>query len=203
MKPVSLISEVRRLSRKNPDFIWIATNTTHVIETIKAQKELGIKIPVLAATHNGVQMSTMASKDINLLEGHYDSGAVDPGIDMSIPGAKLVNEYCQRLNMKSHWSVLSIQAVVMNLLTVRAVERAAAMVGPDKITGEAMYNAMFVKPFTEEDLLGLTSTLTFTKEAPFSTKNLKVKASTVKNGKQVLVSQDWIPVPAIPKWVKK
>ena len=77
------------------------------------------------------------------------------------------------------------------------------MVGPENITGESMYNAMYVKPFSEEDLLGLVSTLTFTKEAPFSTKDLKVKASTVTNGKQVLVSSEWIPVPEIPKWVKK
>jgi branched-chain amino acid transport system substrate-binding protein len=203
MKPISFVAEIRRLSRKKPDFIWIPTNTTHVITAIKAQKELGIKIPIIAATHNGIQMSTMASKDINLLEGHYDSGAIDPGIDMSLPGAKIVNEYSQKLGMKSQWSTLSVQAVIMNLLVVRAVERAAAMVGPENITGEAMYNAMYVKPFTEEDLLGLASTLTFTKQAPFSTKNLKVKSSTVKNGKQVLVSQDWIPVPEIPKWVKK
>jgi hypothetical protein len=203
MKPVSLVPEIRRLSRKKPDFIWMPTNTTHVITVIKAQKELGLKIPILAATHNGIQMSTMASKDINLLEGHYDSGAVDPGIDTSLPGAIIVNEYCQKLNMKSHWSALTIQAVIMNLLAVRAVERAAATVGPENITGEAMYNAMYVKPFTEKDLLGLASTLTFTKQAPFSTKDLKVKATTVKNGKQVLVSQEWIPVPEIPKWVKK
>jgi hypothetical protein len=91
----------------------------------------------------------------------------------------------------------------MEVLTLRAVERAAEMVGPDKITGEAMYNAMYAKPFTEADLLGLASTMTFTKEAPFSTKDLKVKATTVKGGKQKLISDDWISVPDIPKWVKK
>ena len=79
----------------------------------------------------------------------------------------------------------------------------AEMVGADNITGEAIYNAMYVKPFTEADLLGLASTQTFTKAAPFSTKDLKVKATTVKNGKQKLLSEDWIPVPAIPSWVKK
>ena len=88
-------------------------------------------------------------------------------------------------------------------MTLRAVERAAAAVGADNITGEAMYNAMYAAPFTEDDLLGLASTLTFTKEAPFSTQDLKVKATTIKDGKQMLVSDDWIPVPAIPKWVKK
>jgi branched-chain amino acid transport system substrate-binding protein len=202
MKPISLVSEVRRLSRKKPDYIWISTNTTHVIGTIKAMKELGIHIPVLAATHDGVQMSTMASKDINLLEGHYDSGAVDPGIDPNVPGAKIYAEYCEKLGLKNTWSVVAVQAAIMEILTLRAVERAAEMVGPENITGEAMYNAMYAKPFTEEDLLGLASTLIFTKDAPFSTKDLKVKATTVKGGKQVLVSDEWIAVPEIPKWVK-
>jgi branched-chain amino acid transport system substrate-binding protein len=150
MKPVSLVSEVRRLSRKKPDFIWIATNTTHVIGTIKAQKELGIHIPILGATHDGVQMSTMASKDINLLEGHYDSGAMDPAIDPNVPAAKIYAEYCQKLGLeKCSWNIVAAQATIMEVLTLRAVERAAEMVGPDKITGEAMYNAMYAKPFTE------------------------------------------------------
>jgi branched-chain amino acid transport system substrate-binding protein len=203
MKPVSLVSEVRRLSRKNPDFIWIASNTTHVIGAIKAEKELGIHIPILAATHDGIQMSTMASKDINLLEGHYDSGAVDPGINPDVAGAKIYAEYCQKLGLQNSWSIVAVQAAIMELLTLRAIERAAEIVGPDNITGEAVYNAMFAGPFTEQDLLGLVPTLTFTKEAPFSTKDLKVKATTVKDGKQVLVSQDWIAVPDIPKWVDK
>ena len=203
MKPVSLVSEVRRLSRKKPDFIWISTNTTHVIGAIKAQKELGIHIPILGATHDGIQMSTMASKDINLLEGHYDSGAVDPAIDPNVPGAKIYAQYCKKLGLENKWSIVAVQAAIMEILTLRAVERAAAAVGPDKITGEAIYNAMYAKPFTGEDLLGLASTMTFTKEAPFSTKDLKVKATTVKKGKQMLISDDWIPVPDIPKWVKK
>ena len=203
MKPVSLVSEVRRLSRKKPDFIWISTNTTHVIGTIKAEKELGIHIPILAATHNGLQSSIKASKDINLLEGHYDSGAVDPAVDLNLPGAKIYAEYCQKLGLENKWDVVAVQAAIMELLTLRAVERAAEMVGPDNITGEAVYNAMYAKPFTQEDLLGLASTLTFTKEAPFSTKDLKVKSTTVKNGKHMLISDDWIPVPAMPSWVKK
>jgi len=203
MKPVSLVSEVRRLSRKKPDFIWIPTNTTHVIGTIKAQKELGIHIPIVGATHDGIQMSTMASKDINLLEGHFDSGALDPALDPNVPGAKIYAEYCKKLGHKNTWSNLAVQASIMELITLRAVERAAKAVGAANITGEAVYNAMYAAPFTEEDLLGLASTLTFTKDAPFSTKDLKVKATTVKNGKHVQVGNDWIAVPNIPKWVKK
>lgn len=201
MKPVSLVSEVRRLAREKPDFIWIATNTTHVIGVIKAQKELGIHIPVVMASHNGIQSSLVASKDIKLLEGHYDSAAVDPALDPNVRGAKIVDEYCKKINIKNNWDLVAVQGSVMTLLTLRGIERAAKTVGPDKLTGEAVYNAMLEKPFTSEDLLDLAPPLTFTKEAPFSTKDLKVKATMVKDGKQVMVAPDWIPVPNIPKWV--
>ena len=203
MKPVSLLAEVRRLSRLNPDFIWIASNTAHVISAIQAQKELGIHIPILMASHNGIDMSAVASKDIKLLEGHYDAYAMDPGMDPNVPGAKIVIEYCKKLGIKDHWSNLSVQAALMQLMVLKGVERAAAKVGPDKITGQALYDAMFQGPLTEEDLLGLAPTMTFTKEAPFSTKNLRVKITTVKGGKQVLLTKDWVPIPDFPKWVSQ
>ena len=155
------------------------------------------------STEVGNSAPRKSIEDINLLEGHYDSGAVDPAVDPNVPGAKIYDEYCKKLGLETAWNVVAVQAAIMELLPLRAVERAAAAVGADNITGEAMYNAMYAAPFTEDDLLGLASTLTFTKEAPFSTQDLKVKATTIKDGKQMLVSDDWIPVPAIPKWVKK
>jgi branched-chain amino acid transport system substrate-binding protein len=203
MKPVSLLAEVRRLSRLNPDFIWIATNTAHVISTIQAQKELGIHIPILMASHNGIDMSTVAANDIKLLEGHYDAYSMDPGMDPNVPAAKIVIEYCKKLGIKDLWSNLSVQAALMQLMVLNGVERAAAKVGPDKITGQAIYDAMFQGPLTEKDLLGLAPTMTFTKDAPFSTKNPRVKITTVKGGKQVLLTKDWVPIPDFPRWVSQ
>ncbi|MDY6851273.1 MAG: ABC transporter substrate-binding protein [Thermodesulfobacteriota bacterium] len=203
MKPVTLISEVRRLSRKKPDFIWVGTNTVHVIGTLKAQKELGIHIPVLMSSHCGIPVCIDASKDISLLEGHYDSAALDSALDMSLPGAKITKEYSKKLGAKHYWNVTAVQSAVQEILTLRTVERAAAMVGPDNITGEAMREAMFVKPYTQEDLLGLAPTLVYTNAAPFSEKNLKVKCTTVKNGKHIAITKGWITVPEVPKWVKQ
>ena len=87
------------------------------------------------------------------------------------------------------------------VLVCRAIERAARVVGPDKITGEAVYNAMFTGPFSEEDLLGLLPTLIFTKDAPFSTRTIKVKVSTIKDGKHVMATNEWVPLKGtVPKW---
>lgn len=202
MKPVSLVSEIRRLSREKPDFIYIGTNTSHVIAVTKAKKELGLKIPILSASHNSIQMSAYAARDMSLMEGNYDSYAVDPGINLNNAGAKTALNYCKKMELKCTWGIISVQFSVQQLLVMRAVERAAAKVGSENITGEAVYNAMYYSPFTEEDLLELAPTMTFTKDGPFSTLNLKVKATTVENGKQIMVTKDWIPIPNVPKWVK-
>jgi len=203
MNPVSLVSEVRRLARYEPDFIYIGTNTNHVIGTIRAQKELGIQIPLILSSHNGVQMCAAAAKDMTILEGHYDTYSCDPAINMNKPGAKVFNEYAKKLGLDTKWSEVSLIAGSETILMLRAVERAAAAVGPDKITGETIYKAMFEKPFTEEELLGMLPTQTYTKDAPFSLQDIKVISTTVKDGKQTLVSNDWIPVPTVPSWVDK
>jgi len=203
VKPVSMTSEIRRLARNNPDFIWIGSMQSHVINSIQAVEDLGIKTPLLMCSQNGLQMTYRVIKDWKKLEGYYDSYTCDPGIDPNHPAAKIYQSYKEKEGWQEEWFVGNIQFAAQTILAMRAVERAAAMVGPDKITGEAVYNAMFEKPFTEEELLGLIPTSKFSKEAPFPDKDIKVKATTVKDGKQVLVSDGWIPVPDVPQWVKK
>jgi branched-chain amino acid transport system substrate-binding protein len=199
MKPVTVVSEMRRMAKKNPDFIRICGNTAIAIAVIKAQRELGIHVPIVTAAHCGIQMSAKASGDMNLLEGHYDAYAGDPAIDMNIPGAKIFEEWRKKMGIKTTWDNGVCNNGIAMLLTCRAIERAAAKVGSNNITGEALYNAMFEGPFTKESMLGLTSNLEWTKEVPFPQKGLKISITTVKNGKQVLISDD-VPVPEIPKW---
>lgn len=58
---------------------------------------------------------------------------------------------------------------------------------------------MFEGPFTKESMLGLSSNLVWTKEAPFPLTGLKMSCTTVKDGKQVFVSDD-VPLVEVPKW---
>ena len=88
---------------------------------------------------------------------------------------------------------------------VREVELGAGdkakKVGGENLTGQAVYDAFFAAPFTEKELMSIFPTLYFTKEAPFSIKDLKVKITTVKNGKYTLAAPGWVPVPPdIKKW---
>lgn len=203
VKPISLVSEVRRLAKKKPDYIHIMTNTYQGLGCIKALKELGIHIPVVLSSHNGIQNSVMACKDINVLEGHYDTYAFDAALDLSLPGAQIFEKYNKKLGLKAKWSLITLQVANQCALGFKAIEKAIKKVGPDNVTGEAVYNAFLSGSFTEQDLQGLSPTQTFTKAAPFSEKEPKVKCTTVKNGKQVMIGGGWIPVPPVPKWVKK
>jgi branched-chain amino acid transport system substrate-binding protein len=200
VKPVSITNEMRRLARKKPDFISIMSNTAHVLSCVRAQKELGIQIPILMSSHNGIQMSALAAGDRKILEGHYEVEACDPGIDLNVPGARIYEEYRKKLGIETRWNMIAGQASAAVVLIFRAVERAAAKVGPNNITGETLYQAMYERPFTEEETLGLTNKLVFSKEAPFPLNELKARISIVKDGKQVLTPKDWVPVVSVPKW---
>lgn len=198
-KPITVVSELRRMAKNKPDFIRIAGSTGQVIAVIKAQKELGLHIPLIMSYHNGIQMSSKAMGDVKFLEGHYDSYAGDTALDLSLAGAKIFEEYRNKMGITTTWDMAACHNGIAMLLALRAIERAAAKVGANNITGEAVYNAMFEGPFTKETMLGLTSNLAWTKEASFPLTGLKISISTVKNGKQILISDD-IPVPDVPKW---
>jgi branched-chain amino acid transport system substrate-binding protein len=94
-----------------------------------------------------------------------------------------------------------MMALNQSLLAVRAVERAAKKVGGANLTGQAVYDAMYAGSFTDKALMYTLPTLTFTKDAPFSNKDLKVMLETVKDGKYTLATQEWVTVPTnVEKW---
>jgi branched-chain amino acid transport system substrate-binding protein len=199
LSPVTLLTEMQRLVRSNPDFIYAPGTVASVVATIRALKQLGSPIPVVMSQHNSLMM-TAKGLSLNEMEGHYDCAAMDPGLDKAIPAYKIFEKYLSAApgvewdGNATFWSSRFV-------LTCRAVERAAKMVGPDKITGEAVYNAMFSEPFTEQYLLGLLPLLSFTKEAPFSMTTPKVKISVIKDGKHVMATNEWVPIKGnVPKW---
>lgn len=200
VKPVSLITELKKLLKKKPDYLVIQTNTYQALAVIRAEKALGVEIPILLTTHNGIQMCAKAGGDINLLEGHYEAAGIDPAVDMNVQGAQIFENYKKKLGIEGSWNVLSAMGAGMSIMALRAVERAAKKVGSDNITGETVYDALFVEPFSEEEMLGLTPVVHLSKDASFPVEKAKIKITTVKDGKQVLVTEDWVPVPLVPKW---
>jgi branched-chain amino acid transport system substrate-binding protein len=197
--PVSVSSEVKRLAEKKPDYIYMGTNVHQVVALIRAEEELGIHIPAVMATHTDLIISAKALS-WKELENNFDVGACNSSLDKTIEAYKLFEQYRPELAPDAPWDLNAVQFGGQIVLTLRAIERAVKKAGAANITGQAVYDAMYEAPFTEENLLGLWPTLKYTKKAPFSTYDMKVKSSTVRNGKHVLTSPDWLPIPEIKKW---
>ena len=204
MVPVSVINEIRHLAKKKkPDFILMLGSTSQVVTVVKAEKELGLHIPIVLSTHNDISTvnKVLPIKDI---EGRaYDVSAFCPSLDQDIAAYEIFQEYKTRISPPApdtDWNLSTLQGAAQAILGARAIERVIKKLGPDKVTGEAVYEAMYDGPFTSEELLGLMPTLEFNKTAPFPEQSMKVKASTVKNGKRVIVTPDWVTVPHIKKW---
>ena len=194
--PINVTSQVRELLAAKPDVILVGTNTAQVVATVKAIKELGAKVPVVTSSHNGL---TEVAKAVPMadLEGSYSVFGFAPSMDTSVTAAQIFEKYNKT---KGTWGLTAAQTASQALLATAAIERAIATVGPTKLTGQAVYDALEGPVFGPEHFQGLLKSVAFTKEAPFPTTNLSVKAVTVKDGKFVPVSADWMVVPELAKW---
>ena len=194
--PINITGQVRELLATKPDVILVGTNTAQVVATVKAVKELGAKVPVVTSSHNGL---TEVAKAVPLadLEGSYSVFGFAPSMDPTVTAQKIFETYNKT---KGTWGVTAAQTASQALLAIAAIERAIATVGPTKLTGQAVYDALEGPAFGPENFQGLLKSVQFTTEAPFPTKDLSVKAITVKDGKLVSVSNDWMVVPDIAKW---
>lgn len=197
--PVDISSQIRRLVKEKPDFIWIMTNLSQNAATHRALQELGAKIPLVFSSHNGI-IETTKILDIKEMEGYFDTMAQATQLETDIEAYKIHETYKKDIAPKNPWGIAAIQGMNNAIVMLRTIERVIPKLGPDKLTGEAIYEAVFEKEFTEQDNLGLLPTLKYTKEAPFSAVYMKVKSTTVKNGKEARTFQGWSDIPTIPKW---
>ena len=83
---------------------------------------------------------------------------------------------------------------------IAALEKAIAKVGPDKVTGQAMYDALLANKYTEEELKGALPTVAYDATAPFPVGEIKTKAQVVVDGKITPLTDHWIEVPKLDKW---
>ena len=178
------------------DYRYYSLDQLPRIHSIMALKELGLKTPIVTSSHNGLNEAAKAVP-ITDLEGSYSVFAFAPYNDPTVKVAEIFAKYNKT---KGTWGITSAQTAGQALLAVAAIERAAAKVGADKLSGQAVYDALLAGPFPAEQFLGLLPTVALTAAAPFPTEHLAVKAMTVKGGKLVAVSDDWMPVPALAKW---
>jgi ABC-type branched-subunit amino acid transport system substrate-binding protein len=193
--PVSLTANVRTLAAGNPDVLLVGGTTAQVIATAKAQGELGVKIPIIASTHNGL---TEVAKGIDLkeLEGSFSAFSFAAPERPDLPIQKVYEDN----RKEGQWGLITAQSAAQALLALRVLEKAVEKVGADNVTGEAMRAALLENTFTEEELLGALPTLDFDETAPFPVGDIKATAEVVRDGKIVPLGDDWMTVPALDKW---
>ncbi len=193
--PVSLTNNIRSLSAGKPDVIVVGGTTAQVIATSKALEELQLNIPVITSTHNGL---TEVAKGIDLakLNGSYSAFSFVPPEKANVR----IRDVYESNKKDGRWGSITAQSAAQALLALRTLEKAVAAVGADKVTGEAMRDALLNNVFSEEELLGALPTLDFDKTAPFPIGNIKATAEVVRDGKITPLSGEWMNVPALEKW---
>lgn len=200
VQPSDLTTQVSRLVRKGAQVINIQTNTAAVVATKRALQALGRKdIPILMSSHNGLPASGKAAGGIAQLEGDFEVyGMAIPSGDVT-ETRRFYDMLAAKYKLTGGWDVMTMMGMNQMIFTLRAIEAAAKDVGADKVTGEAVRNAMFTHPITSKQTFGVLPDLKFTKEAPFPLSGMAVNIGTVKDGKYTVAAQN-VPVPAVNKW---
>ncbi len=200
--PVDVSSQVKKIIDAKADIVMGVVTSAMSSAYIRACELHGVNIPTLASPHHTIWASGKAMKTFAPFEGHIVVAAHAPVTDLNHKSyaffQMLVDKYGLDKNLYNPYTMMALN---QSILALRAVEHAVKRVGRDKLSGRAVYEAMFAAPFTEAELMYTLPTLEFTRDAPFCNKDLKVMIETVQDGKYTVADPNWVPVPAdIKKW---
>jgi branched-chain amino acid transport system substrate-binding protein len=151
------------------------------------------------SSHNGLIASGKAIGGMKDLEGDYEVYGMAVPTDQESRAHDFQQMLVAKYKSQANWTLASIQGFNQALVALRAIEAAARKVGADKVTGEAVRNALLATPLTSEQTFGILPNLTYTNEAPFPVSGLTVNVATIKDGKYVIAGEN-APVPVINKW---
>lgn len=199
MQPADLTLQVRRIANAGVDFILIPGNTAQVVAVKRALQALNQKIPAVLSSYNGFLLSQKAMGGVNAFEGDFETCACTLAAEGDLPARRFYETLKKDYGLKSTWNSYTLVGIGQALFTLRAVERTAAKVGADKITGVALRETILTSSFTTDELMGVLPQIAFTKETPFPVTGTTATITTLKDGKVVNVATN-VPVPTIAKW---
>ena len=201
IQPVDVSSQMKKIIDAKADIIVGTATTAMSAAALRAEQLHGVNIPTLASPWHTIWPLAQAMKSYAPWEGHLVATGIVSIAEKDSRAHQFYQVLAKGYGLPAEWNPLSLLGISQGLLAVRAVEHAARKVGADKLTGEAVYEALSTGTFTEDELMGVLPTLQFTKEAPFPLKGGKVQVETVKNGKYQLATPGWLPIPTdIAKW---
>ncbi|WP_137388859.1 ABC transporter substrate-binding protein [Rhodoligotrophos defluvii] len=199
VQPTDLTTQVNRLLRNGVEAIVIQTNTAAVVATKRALQTLGKDVPIMMSSHNGILTSARAAGDMSQLNGDYEVYGMAVPTDAETEPHKFFNMLSEKYGLKANWNVPSVMGLAQMLVALRSIEAAAKKVGPDKVTGEAVREAILSTPIPSSETFGVLPDLKFTNEAPFPPSGLTATIATVEDGKYVIAAEN-VPVPDLNKW---
>ena len=111
--------------------LLVGGTTAQVIATANAMDELGVHVPIISSTHNGL---SGAAKGIDLakLNGSFSAFSFAPDNRRTCRSAKI---YEANKGQDGKWGLIAAQSAAQALLALRILEKAVAKVGADKVTG--------------------------------------------------------------------
>ena len=201
IQPVDVSNQMKRLVDAKTDVMIGTANTTIAAAALRAQQLHGSKIVSIASPWHTIWPIATAMKTYAPWEGHMVVTGLVSTSERDSDAFKFYQLLAKNYGLPADWNPLNELGISQGLLTVRAIEHAARKVGADKLTGEAVYDALSTGTFSDAELMGFMSGFSFNKSAPFPTSGAKVKIETVKDGKYVLATPEWLPVPTdLTKW---
>lgn len=201
MRPVDVSTQVKNIIDAKADIIFGLCTSPMSAATIGAMQLHGVNIPTIASPWHTIWNVSIAMKTYAPWEGHLVPSGHIPVTEKDSKAYSFYKLLQEKYGVKNDWSPMGLMGVHQTLVMVRCVERAAKKVGAEKLTGQAVYDAIFTEPFSEKELMEMLPMLHFTKDAPFPSIGPKVKIETVKNGKYVLATPDWVKCPSdVEKW---
>lgn len=199
VQPTDLTTQVNRVTRKGAEVVMVMTNTAAVVATKRALQALGKKVPIVMSSHNGLAESGRAIGDIKQMEGDFEVYAMAAPTDAKTPGREFFDMLQAKYNLKAKWTVSAVQGLGQALIAMRAIEAAAKKVGPDKITGEAVREALISTTISADDTFKILGSIKFSNDGPFPTQGMVASIATVKDGKYMEAAEH-VPVPSLNKW---
>lgn len=199
VQPADLTSQVRRIIDAKADVIIIQTNTTQAVVTMQALESHNSDIPIMLSSHNSLQATAEAAGGLEKLEGDYESfGFVVPAEEEG-EAYEFYRMLTEDYGLDADWTVPTVQGIAHQLYANRAVEQAVDMVGAEKLTGQAVYDALLEGQLSADDLFGYLPDLDWTPEAPFPTTGLTTSIGTVQDGVYTRAELAY-EIPEMEKW---
>ena len=125
--PVSLTSAVRTLAEGKPDVIVVGGTTAQVIAATKAEEELGLKVPLITSTHNGL---TEVAKGIDLakLNGSYSAFSFAAPSRPDLP----IRKVYEANKKDGEWGLIAAQSAAQALLAFESWKRPSRPSAPTR-----------------------------------------------------------------------